>query len=356
MLISSSQQLATPAGDQTNHVTTQPTLPRSRKAKLSPRRPTNSFINSFIDMEERILKAMGDLQNCLSTDIAQLRDEIRGKTLMLEKEIHETKTKLNEHEDSINRHEREHRKRNIIIRGLIEDEKTISDLEGKVMKLLTADLKINIAISEIDQIHRLGRKLEGQNRPTLVKFLSFRNKIAVLQHKDRINGTSISISEDFPKAVIAERKRLTPLMIKCREENKHAIIKYDNLIVNHKKLTKEEVNTMEENTRKRQLSDKDENEITKIRKEDAKGLNLYLDKMTQSAPTGTSKTRGRPRSISNTSHNSSKSNSRSNSCTKQASSHTSSQPCNTKNTPNVSDTFSPSQPLLPYTNKGPPQK
>ena len=75
---------------------------------------------------------------------------------------------------------------------------TWTESEDKVRKLKMDHRKI-----ELEHAHRSGKPTTGPGdrpRPIVVKFLRFKNKIAVLERAKNLRGTYIFLNEDYPEA------------------------------------------------------------------------------------------------------------------------------------------------------------
>ena len=98
-----------------------------------------------------------------------------------------------------------------------------------VMKIENA--KTNI---KIEKACRLGRKKDGATRPRpiVVKFCSYTEREMVRNLSKRLKGTNFGISPHYPPEVLEKRKKLIPVMLKERQENKKAYIVGDKLFVN----------------------------------------------------------------------------------------------------------------------------
>ena len=98
-----------------------------------------------------------------------------------------------------------------------------------VMKIENA--KTNI---KIEKAYRLGRKKDGATRPRpiVVKFGSYVEREMERNLSKRLKGTNFGISQHYPPEVLEKRKKLIPVMLKQRQENKKAYIVGDKLFVN----------------------------------------------------------------------------------------------------------------------------
>ena len=64
----------------------------------------------------------------------------------------------------------------------------------------------------------------------MVKFLRFKDKVAVLERAKNLRGTYIFLNEDYPEAVRQKRKELIPAMKAARAHADIAYICYGRLI------------------------------------------------------------------------------------------------------------------------------
>ena len=80
------------------------------------------------------------------------------------------------------------------------DQENITDL---TMNLFKEQMGVDIKTSDIDRVHRTGRKdISGKIRPVLVKFATYRARAAVYRAKARLKGNhlhDIFVNEDLTK-------------------------------------------------------------------------------------------------------------------------------------------------------------
>lgn len=124
---------------------------------------------------------------------------------------------------------------NIIIDGIKESgNENMTESEGKVRQLLSEKLQLDHLKIELDMVHRAGKSVPGKPerpRPILVRFLRFKDKLAVLDRAKKLKGSGIYINEDFPEAVRQKRKELLPALRAARQRGDIAYLKYDKLII-----------------------------------------------------------------------------------------------------------------------------
>ena len=108
------------------------------------------------------------------------------------------------------------------------------------------DLGLETSTIMIERAHRLGAKSDRfQPRPIIVKFLSYKNREAVLQafykkRKDSPQDMKYVVCEDFPQEIERRRKILWPYFQVARHQ-KNTVTRFtvDNLWINHKRFTLE---------------------------------------------------------------------------------------------------------------------
>lgn len=109
-------------------------------------------------------------------------------------------------------------------------DETISDLIKAVIEVFSSKINILLEPRDINSAFRLG-KMKG-NRPILIKFQCFWQKIEILRASRNLKESNIRISDDYSTDVRERRKKLIPYLIKARQENHMAILKKDKLIIN----------------------------------------------------------------------------------------------------------------------------
>ncbi|KAK3743027.1 hypothetical protein QZH41_003437 [Actinostola sp. cb2023] len=85
---------------------------------------------------------------------------------------------------------------------------------------------------EIERAHRIGRRKPDTTRPIVVKFLRFQDKELIRKNAFKLKGTKIGISEQFPKEIADERKKLYPVMKEAKQKGSKAVMVKDKLYIN----------------------------------------------------------------------------------------------------------------------------
>ena len=111
---------------------------------------------------------------------------------------------------------------------------TWTESEDQLREMIFEKLKMDHRTIEVECAHRTGKPTTGPGdrpRPIVVKFLRFKDKVAVLERAKNLRGTYIFLNEDYPEAVRQKRKELNPAMKASRLLRDIAYIRYDRLIV-----------------------------------------------------------------------------------------------------------------------------
>ena len=95
------------------------------------------------------------------------------------------------------------KRNNLIIYGFEEDrEETTDKVEEKVRKLLLTKDVISTAMIKIDRAHRIGRRVNGRNRPIVVRFTYFKDKVTILKNSKKLKDSPYRISEQYCKTTM----------------------------------------------------------------------------------------------------------------------------------------------------------
>lgn len=201
--------------------------------------------------ENEIFKQLGKLiKEENDKQLGAFKVILKEETTEIKKEIYEIKTAITESERRIkllqdsncilqkkNEYlERKLKKNNIVIFGLeVEKENLVND----VIRHLSELLHINIDISQINNVYKIGK--QPTNQPIVVEFLSYLVKVEVLKNCKNLKGTKISISDDLSKADQAVRKCLLKHQKEAKNNNLNAYIRGNKLMINNDVYTVEDL-------------------------------------------------------------------------------------------------------------------
>jgi hypothetical protein len=72
----------------------------------------------------------------------------------------------------------------------------------------------------------------GSVRPIVAKFIRFKDKELIRKNSKKLKGTKIGISEQYPKEIAQERKKLYLIMKEARQNGSKAVMIRDKLYIN----------------------------------------------------------------------------------------------------------------------------
>lgn len=196
-----------------------------------------------------MLEMKEDIKNTIINNINEKFSNLEEKNERLEKKAEEQSTALNNLERYI-------RRKNLIIFGVDEQEKSYHELEQIIIDLLNTHFNLRYNSSNIEAVRRLGKKSD-KIRPVIITFSTLGMKIDIQRNKKCLENTPYYLKEDYPLDVLNKRKELQIQLKKEKDSGKKAFIKYDKLIV---------LNTDQQpprnHTKKRNLSETPEKTIT----------------------------------------------------------------------------------------------
>lgn len=168
-----------------------------------------------------------EMTRIITETVNKIIDE---KLTMFQKQHKEIKEKINEQDKRLDLLEREVRKYNLLIFGVEETETNYKELEVNITNIINETMKIKCDPLLFKCLRRLGKKGD-KIRPIIMTFNSMGTKIEIMKSKNNLAHTNYYIKEDYPPKILAKRRELREEIIKLRNEGKHAVIKYDKIII-----------------------------------------------------------------------------------------------------------------------------
>lgn len=166
-------------------------------------------------------------------EIMTLKEELensRANTSELRKDIlnlTSTVEKLGEKSTSLDVHSR---KRNVVLYQVAETEKSNFELLKMVHNLVKNTADIHFKESDIEYVHRIGRKGLA-TRPIRLGLTRVHKRNHLLNKSKSFNNKRMSIDEDLPKNILVARKPIYKLVRHLSQEGKRAIFRKDKLVV-----------------------------------------------------------------------------------------------------------------------------
>ena len=202
-----------------------------------------SIEKSIKDLQESInemnaaRKKDAEFVTDLSTKVAKVQDE----NVKLKHELKQTK-------DRMVYLESQSRRNNLIITGI---EEIANESWGKTEEKVSYFFKNTLEIPDtrdikIERAHRVGSKENQKSRNIIVKFLSFKDKQCVLEHRKKLEGKPYNLLEDYPLQIQNNRKQLWPIykFAKGSTDFKEVSLNLDKLFINKKLFTTENLHEL----------------------------------------------------------------------------------------------------------------
>lgn len=127
------------------------------------------------------------------------------------------------------------RRSNLVIFGITEQPKeTESVLRDKVIKNIF-ETKLGLSCTSVARIHRLGKP--SSKRPIILYFQDFNEKEAVLRNAKKLQGTGISIQNDYCADTLRKRKLLWESAREDKVMNKKVSLVHDKIRIDDKMYT-----------------------------------------------------------------------------------------------------------------------
>lgn len=150
------------------------------------------------------------------------------------KEIEDSMTQMQQKlaslEDKVDDFENRSRRNNLIIYGLKEPPReTPQMLQDNINEIL--ENKLGIRAITVERCHRLGRIVENKDRPVILKFIDYREKMSVLKVTHKLKGSVLSFSEDFSYKVREAGRNLWKSSENERENGAKVKLLYNRLSV-----------------------------------------------------------------------------------------------------------------------------
>ena len=190
----------------------------------------DDFLNAMVNAlsHERVIHALRSaITNELKGELINLKTLLEKK----DEEFESLKTRVGELEYQHDELQQYSRRNSIRVSGLVETPN--EDPAELSIDLFNNRMHLAIIPEEIDRAHRVGKMVEGKDRPLLVKFTSYRARRSVIGARRTLRDTG----EDRPKVFINEdltQKRAT-LLFKARTKKREKMIQdcwsYDGRIV-----------------------------------------------------------------------------------------------------------------------------
>lgn len=140
-------------------------------------------------IREEIHRSLEPMISSLREEVKNLKEEVERKN----NQIHVLQHTIDSKTDELEQYQR---RNSLRIFGYTESDRENTD---DIAIQVAQTLKVDLSYADIDRSHRVGRKIEGRERPIIVKFTSYRKRAEVFRAKRLLINTKITVREDLTK-------------------------------------------------------------------------------------------------------------------------------------------------------------
>ena len=178
-----------------------PLIPSWAKLLINAMEIVITELKSIKELSQRV-----DILEEYKTNNEAAIQDLGNDNKRMNDEINNLKSSINILESSIDDQEQRSRNYCLLLHGIIEDEKEVTD--DIVLDIINNKLGLNnVSLHNIQRSHRLGprnnsrvtRNNKGKPRPIIFRFTDFRSRKMVFSNKKKLKGEGISISENLTK-------------------------------------------------------------------------------------------------------------------------------------------------------------
>ncbi|XP_029844350.2 uncharacterized protein LOC115327481 [Ixodes scapularis] len=125
------------------------------------------------------------------------------------------------------------RRNNLIIHGIKCDvNETADQLKEKVCTNIFST-KLQVDVSTVERIHRLGRNQGTRPRPVIMSFRDYNEKMSILTNAKKLKGSGVFINEDYSYELRQIRKKLWDSSQADRDRGDKVTLSYNKLKINN---------------------------------------------------------------------------------------------------------------------------
>lgn len=188
----------------------------------------------------QLIKKLETQNNQMREDLNNFKKDLNERLVGITEENKIIKKENAALRDQLNILEQQTKKYNIIIYGVEEPDTELEDIQH-FLNITNKKLDINCRYDDIRDLHRIGRNIEGKQRPLKIELVNFQLKKEILSKAKYLKGTNTFISNDYTKLEYEKQKTLRKHLRTARESNKKATIRKNILYIDDKSFTYEEL-------------------------------------------------------------------------------------------------------------------
>ena len=211
-------------------------------------------IDQTVKNNEVQLKDMLNNIELISTKMKETSNqvaEVQKENLELKFTNAKMKVEISQLKGQVNYLEAQSRRNNLLFDGIEEvANENWEKCEKNLIQLLNEHLDTGEIEFTFERVHRIGpmNKTDTKPRTVVAKFTSYKQRDFVWQNRAEMKGTKIWISEDFPKTIAENRKKLLPIFLAAKRSTQinSCALTLDRLYINNKLFTVETINQIPE--------------------------------------------------------------------------------------------------------------
>lgn len=207
---------------------------------------TKLFATNSAEVKAEMKAGFTGIANEMKTvtnEIKEIKTSLAEATKLTNEKISALETKLKEKDEEILALRKDfdvHKRKNNLVLFNVEEKENPHDLEEMVLTLLHKITKVEFYRNDLNDVFRIG-KATGKCRPIIVSFVSHKKLLSVIAKKQLFRKEKMTISQDLPKEILDERKRLQPMISHLNNTGTKAVMRLDDVFVDGRKLSKEEL-------------------------------------------------------------------------------------------------------------------
>lgn len=220
------------------------------------------LIQELVNKTNEIQNQNIEIKKDLTQEIRTIQFEITEKLEKIKKENIELKEENQTLKNRLSAIEKKVKKYNLIFYGVEEQDNDIDEIQY-FLDTINKHLQISFNFSDIRDIYRFGKKVEGKSRPISVEFVSYPLKIDILKNAKKLKGTGVFIANDYTTEEYEKQKVLRAHLIIARRNNQQATIKNNTLYVDGEAFTYEELKERKDDLiEEEETEESEETEVT----------------------------------------------------------------------------------------------
>ena len=193
----------------------------------------DSLDTKFSNMESEISRKLADFEKSitfmsnefetLKTSVQSLEGEVRN----IKKENCDLKQEMSALRESMVSDKARSMRNNLLFHGVPESKE--ENCEQTVRTFIKNKLNIEDSDYEIERAHRMGPYKRDKKRPIVARFLRYKDKESVKKVSYRLKGSTLGVSDQFPREVTERRAKLRPIEKEEKNRGQPAFFAMDKL-------------------------------------------------------------------------------------------------------------------------------